>query len=493
MRASGILMHISSLPSDYGIGSFGKEAYTFIDFLRQSGQQFWQVLPLGSVEGNSPYQPVCCFGGNYYFIDPDILAAKGLLTGRELSEAKFESDRVNYSHIRQSKKKLLWKAFERFALNFPDDFENFCAHSIYWLEDFAAFSALRDKFGPEWRLWPRPLAFHETEAVKNFCLENKETVNFYKFLQYEFFSQWHKLKNYANTKGIKIIGDMPIYPSDGGSDIWARPQLFDIEPDLSLKNVAGVPPDAFSRDGQMWGNPVYNWPAHRRDGYSWWKNRLNAAMDMYDVVRLDHFRGFESYWSIPGTARAARQGDWKQGPGEEFFMRTCTDKNNFKIIAEDLGVITPQVRKLLKATGFPGMKILQFAFNPWENSDYLPHNIEENSVVYTGTHDNLTINRWWARQSPEHKKFFLDYGAWEDDKNIPDKMIALAFISRAKLAVVPMQDWLGLGEEGIMNIPSTIEGNWEWRMKKEALTDRLAQRIKDKTALYGRRPWQNHI
>lgn len=281
---------------------------------------------------------------------------------------------------------------------------------------------------------------------------------------------------------------MPIYPSDDGSDIWAMPQLFDINSDMSLKNVAGVPPDAFSRDGQMWGNPVYNWPAHRRGGYIWWKNRLNAAMDMYDVVRLDHFRGFESYWSIPGTARTARQGDWKQGPGEEFFMRTCTDKNNFKIIAEDLGVITPQVRQLLKATGFPGMKILQFAFNPWESSDYLPHNIEENSVVYTGTHDNLTINRWWERQSPEHKKFFLDYGAWEDDKNIPDKMITLAFISRAKLAVVPMQDWLGLGEEGIMNISSTTEGNWEWRMKKEALTDRLAQRIKDKTALYGRRP-----
>lgn len=488
MRASGILLHISSLPSDYGIGSFGKEAYTFIDFLRQSGQQFWQVLPLGPVEGNSPYQPVCCFGGNYYFIDPDILAAKGLLTGRELTEARFESDRVNYSHIRQSKKKLLWKAFERFAQNFPDDFGNFCARNSFWLEDFAAFSALCDKFGPEWRLWPRPLAFHETEAVKSFCLENEKSVNFYKFLQYEFSSQWHGLKNYANTKGIKIIGDMPIYPSDDGSDIWAIPQLFDINSDMSLKNVAGVPPDAFSRDGQMWGNPVYNWLAHRRDGYIWWKNRLNAAMDMYDVVRLDHFRGFESYWSIPGTARTARQGDWKQGPGEEFFMRTCTDKNNFKIIAEDLGVITPQVRQLLKATGFPGMKILQFAFNPRESSDYLPHNIEENSVVYTGTHDNLTINRWWERQSPEHKKFFLDYGAWEDDKNIPDKMITLAFISRAKLAVVPMQDWLGLGEEGIMNIPSTTEGNWEWRMKKEALTDRLAQRIKDKTALYGRRP-----
>ncbi len=487
MRASGILLHISSLPSEYGIGSFGKEAYNFIDFLRQSGQKFWQILPLGPTEGNSPYQPVCCFGGNYYFIDLEILAGRGLLADRDLAWAKFESERVDYTRVRQDRKKLLLKAFEKFRQNVPDDFEHFCETNSYWLEDFAAFSALRDKFGPGWRMWPRDLAFHKNDAVKEFCRENREDIAFYKFLQYEFFRQWSALKHYANTKGIKIIGDMPIYPSDDGSDIWARPQLFDIEPDLSLKNVAGVPPDAFSREGQLWGNPIYNWTAHRRDGYDWWKNRISYAMDMYDVVRLDHFRGFESYWSIPGTARTARQGSWKQGPGEEIFRRIFSGDDDFKIIAEDLGIITPQVRRLLKTTGFPGMKVLQFAFNPWENSDYLPHNTEENSVMYTGTHDNLTINRWWKSQSPENRKFFLDYGNWKDEENIPDKMITLAFISRAMLAVVPMQDWLGLGEEGIMNIPSTIEGNWEWRMKKEALTDRLALRIKRKTELYGRR------
>lgn len=487
MRASGILLHISSLPSEYGIGSFGKEAYNFIDFLRQSGQKFWQILPLGPTEGNSPYQPVCCFGGNYYFIDLEILAGRGLLADRDLAWAKFESERVDYTRVRQDRKKLLLKAFEKFLQNVPDDFEHFCETNSYWLEDFAAFSALRDKFGPGWRMWPRDLAFHKNDAVKEFCRENREDIAFYKFLQYEFFRQWSALKHYANTKGIKIIGDMPIYPSDDGSDIWARPQLFDIEPDLSLKNVAGVPPDAFSREGQLWGNPIYNWTAHRRDGYGWWKNRISYAMDMYDVIRLDHFRGFESYWSIPGTARTARQGSWKQGPGEEIFRRIFSGDDDFKIIAEDLGIITPQVRRLLKTTGFPGMKVLQFAFNPWENSDYLPHNTEENSVMYTGTHDNLTINRWWKSQSPENRKFFLDYGNWKDEENIPDKMITLAFISRAMLAVVPMQDWLGLGEEGIMNIPSTIEGNWEWRMKKEALTDRLALRIKRKTELYGRR------
>lgn len=487
MRASGILLHISSLPSEYGIGSFGKEAYNFIDFLRQSGQKFWQILPLGPTEGNSPYQPVCCFGGNYYFIDLEILAGRGLLADRDLAWAKFESERVDYTHVRQDRKKLLLKAFEKFLQNVPDDFEHFCETNSYWLEDFAAFSALRDKFGPGWRMWPRDLAFHKNDAVKEFCRENREDIAFYKFLQYEFFRQWSALKHYANTKGIKIIGDMPIYPSDDGSDIWARPQLFDIEPDLSLKNVAGVPPDAFSREGQLWGNPIYNWTAHRRDGYGWWKNRISYAMDMYDVVRLDHFRGFESYWSIPGTARTARQGSWKQGPGEEIFRRIFSGDDDFKIIAEDLGIITPQVRRLLKTTGFPGMKVLQFAFNPWENSDYLPHNTEENSVMYTGTHDNLTINRWWKSQSPENRKFFLDYGNWKDEENIPDKIITLAFISRAMLAVVPMQDWLGLSEEGIMNIPSTIEGNWEWRMKKEALTDRLALRIKRKTELYGRR------
>lgn len=487
MRASGILLHVSSLPSEYGIGSFGKEAYNFIDFLRQSGQKFWQILPLGPTEGNSPYQPVCCFGGNYYFIDLEILAGRGLLADRDLAWAKFESERVDYTRVRQDRKKLLLKAFEKFRQNVPDDFEHFCETNSYWLEDFAAFSALRDKFGPGWRMWPRDLAFHKDDAVKEFCRENREDIAFYKFLQYEFFRQWSALKHYANTKGIKIIGDMPIYPSDNGSDIWARPQLFDIEPDLSLKNVAGVPPDAFSREGQLWGNPIYNWTAHRRDGYGWWKNRISYAMDMYDVIRLDHFRGFESYWSIPGTARTARQGSWKQGPGEEIFRRIFSGDDDFKIIAEDLGIITPQVRRLLKTTGFPGMKVLQFAFNPWENSDYLPHNTEENSVMYTGTHDNLTINRWWKSQSPENRKFFLDYGNWKDEENIPDKMITLAFISRAMLAVVPMQDWLGLGEEGIMNIPSTIEGNWEWRMKKEALTDRLALRIKRKTELYGRR------
>ena len=277
MRASGILLHVSSLPSEYGIGSFGKEAYNFIDFLRQSGQKFWQILPLGPTEGNSPYQPVCCFGGNYYFIDLEILAGRGLLADRDLAWAKFESERVDYTRVRQDRKKLLLKAFEKFRQNVPDDFEHFCETNSYWLEDFAAFSALRDKFGPGWRMWPRDLAFHKDDAVKEFCRENREDIAFYKFLQYEFFRQWSALKHYANTKGIKIIGDMPIYPSDAGSDIWARPQLFDIEPDLSLKNVAGVPPDAFSREGQLWGSPLYDWAGNPGGTAAFWRDRARWA------------------------------------------------------------------------------------------------------------------------------------------------------------------------------------------------------------------------
>ena len=493
MRSSGILLHISSLPSPYGIGSFGKSAFDFVDFLEKSGQEYWQVLPMGPTGyGDSPYQSFSTFAGNPYFIDLDTLADEGLLNRETLADFDWywTKDRVDYGRMYNTKFAVLKTAYENFAKNPDAEFEKFCEEEKQWLDDYAMYMAINTETKKSWHDWEEGLSRREESAMAEYRSRHKEDIDFWKFMQYEFFKQWNKVKTYANENGIKIIGDLPIYVSDNGSDVWANPGLFDMDENLALRNVAGVPPDAFSEDGQLWGNPVYNWAEHKKTGYDWWGRRMKAALKMYDVVRIDHFRGFESYFSVDASETTARNGKWVKGPDIDLFETLgLIGGEEFNIIAEDLGVITPEVRKLLDGCGYPGMKILQFAFgiNPDnEDGEYLPHNIGENSIVYPGTHDNNTTMGWWKTEPKHNRKLCLEYGAWESDDDICDKLITMAFSTKAKLAVVAMQDWLDLDEAGRMNTPSTNSGNWSWRLTENDLTDRLAERILRKTRVYNR-------
>lgn len=492
MRSSGILLHISSLDSDYGIGTFGKSAFDFIDFLKDSGQDYWQVLPLGPTGyGDSPYQSFSTFAGNPYFIDLDLLAEEGLLDKEELKQYDWGSrqDQVDYGKIYGARLEVWHKAFDKFIENKDAEFEKFCEDEKAWLDDYAMYMAISRLTNTSWHNWEDGLAKRKVRAMNAFRKEHEKDILFWKFLQYKFFSQWAKVKNYANDLGIRIIGDLPIYVSDDGSDVWAHPELFDMDKDLSLRNVAGVPPDAFSADGQLWGNPVYKWRAHKKSGYQWWKDRMAAALRMYDVVRIDHFRGFESYYSIPAGDKTAVNGQWVKGPGLELFKEMgLINTGEFNVIAEDLGVITPEVERMLAGCGYPGMKILQFAFDGFHNpsNTYLPHNIVENSIVYPGTHDNNTTLGWWKELGKGSQEYCIEYGAWESDDDICDKIITMAFASRAKLAMVAMQDWLDLDSDARMNTPSTISSNWAWRLKKGELDERVSERILRKTKVYDR-------
>ncbi len=492
MRSSGILLHISSLDSDYGIGTFGKNAFDFVDFLKDSGQDYWQVLPLGPTGyGDSPYQSFSTFAGNPYFIDLDLLAEEGLLDKEELKQYDWGSrqDQVDYGKIYGARLEVWHKAFDRFIEKEDADFEKFCEDEKAWLDDYAMYMAISKLTNTSWHNWEDGLAKRKVRAMNAFRKEHENDILFWKFLQYKFFSQWAKVKSYANELGIRIIGDLPIYVSDDGSDVWAHPELFDMDKDLSLRNVAGVPPDAFSADGQLWGNPVYKWRAHKKSGYQWWKDRMAAALRMYDVVRIDHFRGFEGYYSIPAGDKTAVNGQWVKGPGLELFKEMgLINTGEFNVIAEDLGVITPEVERMLAGCGYPGMKILQFAFDGFHNpsNTYLPHNIVENSVVYPGTHDNNTTLGWWKELGKGSQEYCIEYGAWESDDDICDKIITMAFASRAKLAMVAMQDWLDLDADARMNTPSTTSANWAWRLKKGELDERVSERILRKTKVYDR-------
>ena len=492
MRSSGILLHISSLDSNYGIGTFGKSAFDFVDFLKDSGQEYWQVLPLGPTGyGDSPYQAFSTFAGNPYFIDLDILVEEGLLKKAEIEALDWgtQEDKVDYSTLYNSRFVVWEKAFDRFLETENPDFEKFCEEEKAWLDDYAMYMAISRQTKTSWHNWEAGLSKRKVRAMTAYKKEHGKEITFWKFLQFKFFQQWAKVKAYANDLGIRIIGDLPIYVSDDGSDVWAHPELFDMDKNLALRNVAGVPPDAFSADGQLWGNPVYKWRAHKKSGYQWWKDRMAAALKMYDVVRIDHFRGFESFYSVPAGDETAVNGVWVKGPGIELFKEMgYMGGEEFNIIAEDLGVITPEVKAMLAKTGYPGMKILHFAFDGIHNPDnpYLPQNITENSIVYPGTHDNNTTLGWWKELSKEGREFCIEYGAWESDDDMGDKIISLAFASKSKLAMVAMQDWLDLGPEGRMNRPSTNGGNWAWRLKKGELTDRVSERILRKTKVYNR-------
>ena len=493
MRTSGILMPVFSLPSPYGIGTFGKEAYGFVDFLKKAGQRYWQILPLNPTNyGDSPYQSFSSAAGNPYFIDLDMLQEEGLLQKSEYEHVDFGGDRtsVDYGKLYENRYRVLRIAFARFRQAIPEAFHRFCAKHEDWLPEYALFMALKDaNGGVSWRKWDEKLRFRDPETLRQAREDYQEDILFYEFLQYIFFKQWTKLKVYANQNGIKMIGDMPIYVADDSVDVWADPKQFDLDEDLLPKVVAGCPPDAFSADGQLWGSPVYDWERMRKEAqpYAWWRDRVKRAFAMYDVIRIDHFRGFESFYCIPYGEKTARRGSWRKGPGMELIRALQEDYGSaLPIIAEDLGFLTPEVKKLLKDSGFPGMKVLQFAFSGDPESDYLPHNYDRNCVVYTGTHDNDTIMGWMNDTAPHEVENAKRYMHFEGSGGFNWAMIRLAMMSVADTAVFMMQDFLGLGKEARINTPSTLGGNWNWRILPGCTNDWLAKIIRDCCMIYGR-------
>lgn len=490
MRESGILMPVSSIPSKYGIGCFSKEAFEFIDFLVAAGQKMWQVLPLGPTSyGDSPYQSFSTFAGNPYFIDLEALIGCGLLSYEECDACDFGEDEksVDYEALYKSRYKVLKKAFRRFTSN--REYETFVEENKDWLDDYSMYMAIKDVHeGKSWDQWPKALRQRDPAELCKVQIELKDDIEFYRFLQYMFHKQWKNLHEYANKKGISIIGDIPIYIAYDSADAWANPALFELDEDLKPIIVAGCPPDAFSKTGQLWGNPIYAWDYHKKTGYAWWLKRMRQCMQMYDVIRVDHFRGFDEYYTIPYEDETAEHGAWKKGPGMDLFAVIQKEMPNTRVIAEDLGFITDTVIKLVHDTGYPGMKVLQFAFDSREESDYLPHNYDKNCVVYTGTHDNDTIRGWYDTMDPEDRKLSVRYmnNATTPRSEIHWDFIRMAMASVANLCIIPVQDYLGLGTEARINIPSTLGGNWTYRLEKGQLTEELAGKIKKMTKLYGR-------
>ena len=495
MRTSGILMHISSLPSRYGIGTLGSEAYRFVDFLAKAGQTYWQILPLGPTGyGDSPYSSSSTFAGNPYFIDLVMLRDAGLVDGDLLDGLNFGGDpsRVNYGLMYLNRKTVLRQAVERFFAGGggkTDAYKDFVAENSAWLGSFALFSALKDRFGGvSWQEWPEGYRRFDSAEVAAARTELAGEIEYHKAVQFLFFSQWYPLKKYANEKGIKIIGDIPIYVALDSADVWSDPGDFLLDGDLKPVAVAGCPPDAFSDDGQLWGNPLYRWDKMKKDGYGWWLRRIAFATRVHDVVRIDHFRGFESYWSIPYGDLNAKGGKWVKGPDYDIFRVISEKLGKLPIIAEDLGVLTPPVYKLLERVGYPGMKVLEFAFTPDadEENEYLPHNITKNSVAYIGTHDNETAVGWLMSSDPEISGYAKEYMHLSYEEGLGWGFIRTLLASPADTAIIQMQDLIVLGNEGRMNTPSTLGGNWTWRIRPECVNDWLAGILYAKTALYKR-------
>jgi len=490
MRSSGVLMHVSSLPSPYGIGTMGKEARKFTDFLKKSGQKYWQILPICPTSyGDSPYQSFSSFAGNPYFIDLEYLCKDKLLTKKECESYPWGSNPhyVDYGVMYASRYSLLKKAYARFMKKEPEDFAEFCKKEADWLEDYALFMALKDvNGGVAWFEWDKDLKTRKPEALKKARETYAEDINFYRMLQYLFFKQWWDLKAYVNEANIEIIGDVPIYVAGDSADVWAHPDQFYLDADLNPIDVAGCPPDAFSEDGQLWGNPLFRWDVMKKDGYSWWTKRIAAMSKLYDIVRIDHFRGFDSYYAIPGKDKTARNGSWKKGPGMDLFEALEKNLGKLNIVVEDLGFLTPSVHKLLKDSGFPGMKVIQFAFDSREGSDYLPHTYPVHCVVYTGTHDNDTVMGWMKTAPKGSVKFAKEYLNLTEEEGYNWGMMRGAWSSVAELAIVPMQDLIGAGSEARMNTPSTLGGNWEWRATADQITTALSKRFYRYMQMYGR-------
>ena len=512
MRESGILMPVSSLPGPYGIGCFGAEALKFVDFLAAAGQHIWQLLPLSPTGyGDSPYQSCSAFAGNPYFIDLDALKADGLLTAAQLKAEPWGTDplSVDYGTLYTSRYKVLRAAYaawrEKYAGRFgcahyyPDDYYAFTLTNESWLNDYALYMALKTANGMKsWAEWPREYRLRDAGALAEFAAGQEEEIGFWKFLQYEFAVQWKKVKDYANEKGIKILGDIPIYVSADSVDAWVGGELFELDAQGGFARVAGCPPDYFSADGQLWGNPLYNWPYHKQTGYAWWVRRVRHALGIYDLLRIDHFRGFDTYWAIPAGSPTARTGKWENGPGMDLFRALEAALGKLPIIAEDLGDLVPSVRKLLADSTFPGMKVLQFAFGGGDN-EYLPHNHVKNSVVYPGTHDNTTLTDWWVNAAPAKEKAnaaaYLHLTPCKPTaKEVASvrtdaariALLRAALGSVADRAIIPMADWLGLGAEAHLNTPGKLGGNWAWRAAEGFDTALLAGRIEAECAVYCR-------
>ncbi len=490
MRRCGVLMPVSGIPSAYGIGAFSKEAYEFVDFLEKAGQRLWQILPLGPTGyGDSPYQPFSTFAGNPYFIDLEALVEKGWLSKKECDACDFGNDEtsVNYEKLYKERFKLLWKAYERSNIIQEEAFVEFCDKNAFWLEDYALFMAVKNSFGGTgWLSWSGGIKLREEKAREIYLDKCMDEVLFCQFQQYLFYEQWLSLKTYANQKGIRIIGDIPIYVALDSADVWAGRELFQLREDAAPRAVAGCPPDFFSATGQLWGNPLYDWEYHKKTDYAWWMKRIAYCYELYDILRIDHFRGFDEYYSIPYGDATAERGHWEKGPGISIFRTMKKTLGKKEVIAEDLGFLTPSVMELVKKTGFPGMKVLQFAFDSREPGDYMPYNYPHNSVIYTGTHDNDTIVGWYGTLSRKDKAFAKQYLDIRSSKDISVPFIRAALASVADTAVIPIQDYLGLGSEARINTPSTLGGNWVWRLKRGALTDELAEKMRKLAEPYGR-------
>ena len=482
-RASGILLPVSSLPSKYGIGAFSKEAYEFIDSLKMAGQEYWQILPLGPTSyGDSPYQSFSTFAGNPYFIDLEALVEEGVLTKEECEACDFGEDpeRVDYGKLYDARFRLLRKAYERSEIYKNPEFQRFMQENAFWLDDYALFMAVKQCFGGRpWSEWAEDIRLRWGFALDYYREKYYYEIEFYKYLQFKFQEQWKKLKAYANEKGIHIIGDLPIYVAFDSADAWANPQLFQFDSDNVPAAVAGCPPDAFSETGQLWGNPLYRWEYHRNTGYDWWVRRMAHCYEIYDVVRIDHFRGFDEYFSIPYGAETAVGGHWEKGPGMDLFRTLESRLGRRVVIAEDLGLMTPTVEQLVKDSGYPNMKVLEFAFEPEKETGYLPHDYDKNCVVYTGTHDNDTVVSWYETLEPEQLEFLKEYMGQREpsEDGIHWDLIRLAMMSTAAVCIIPMQDYLGLGNEARMNHPSTLGCNWKWRLTKDEIRPELLEKI----------------
>lgn len=492
MRTSGILLPIASLSSKYGIGSFSKEAYKFVDLLKEAGQNYWQILPLGPTGyGDSPYQSFSTFAGNPYYIDLESLINEGLITEDECNSFDFGKNEryIDYEKIYLSRYKILKTAYRRCNLNLEKEFLEFKAANAFWLKDYCLYMAIKEVHeGESWIKWEEGLKTRQPEVIEKFQSANAETIEFYEFLQYKFAVQWFQLKKYANERNIEIIGDIPIYVALDSADCWANTKLFQFDETGSPLAVAGCPPDSYAIQGQLWGNPLYDWGYHKETGYDWWIKRISYSLSLYDWIRIDHFRGFDEYYSIPYGAITAENGNWEKGPGYEFFVSVERELGKLNVIAEDLGFLTQDVKELVKKTGFAGMKVLQFAFGSDQKNDYLPHNYQQNCIVYTGTHDNDTSQGWYLNLNRHEKNFFHEYLNNPDHgrERIHWDLIRLALGSVANMAIIPVQDYLGLESEARINVPSTLGDNWTWRLRENEITEELMVKIRRITQLFNR-------
>jgi 4-alpha-glucanotransferase len=495
-RSSGVLLHPTSFPSRFGIGDLGLEAYRFIDFLRESYQQYWQVLPLGPTGyGNSPYASYSAMAGNPLLISPEKLRDQGLLSDEDFAHLPhFPEEKVDFESVVYTKIPLLKKACNNFKANATPlqqtEFAGFCDSKAYWLDDFALYMALKDDHeGTSWYTWEPEFARRKPEALEQARRRLSAEIFYHKFIQFEFFRQWSEVKTYANMSGIHIIGDIPIYVAHDSADVWSNPNIFALDEQTGeAALMAGVPPDYFSVTGQLWGNPVYNWEELQKQDFKWWIGRFEAMLDYVDVIRIDHFRGFEAYWAVKKGEETAINGEWIKAPGEQLFEAIKHKLGKLPVMAEDLGEITPEVEALRDKYEFPGMKILQFAFNGGPENPFLPFNCERNFIVYTGTHDNDTTVGWFNKASDYEKQNLLLYLGCFSPEGIHWDLIRLALSSVANQAIIPLQDILGLDTQARMNFPSKADGNWDWSYRSGVLTKELSNRLRVLTTLYGRAP-----